>query len=125
MLRPPDASKESCRRERCAGNLYSRICDRENLSLAFYKAARGKRRKADVAAYERLLDRNLQLLREDLLARDVAVGEYRYFTVYEPKQRLICAASFRERVLHHAIMNVLEPVLDRFQITDSYACRAG
>ncbi len=97
----------------------------ENLSLAFYKAARGKRRKRDVAQYQRSLDRNLGLLRAQLISRDVPVGEYRYFTVYEPKERLICAASFRERVLHHAIINVLDPILDRFQIHDSYACRAG
>jgi len=53
------------------------------------------------------------------------VGQYRFFHVHDPKKRLICAAAFPERVLHHAIMNVCEPVLDRYAIFDSYACRKG
>ncbi len=52
-------------------------------------------------------------------------GDYHFFTVHDPKERVICAASFPERVLHHAIMNVCEPVLERYAIHDSYACRAG
>ena len=48
---------------------------------------------------------------------------YRDFHVYEPKRRKICAADFRDRVVHHAICNVLEPILDRGLIFDTYACR--
>jgi len=55
----------------------------------------------------------------------VDVGHYHFFTVHDPKERVICAASFPERVLHHAIMNVCEPVLERYAIPDSYACRTG
>lgn len=107
------------------GNLYGRIADYDNLRLAFYRAARGKRGKRDVLLYARCLDRNLRSLRKDLLNRSVEVGDYRYFVIHEPKERVICAAAFRERVLHHALMNVLEPELERFQIHDSYACRTG
>lgn len=110
---------------RRTGNLYERIHDWDNLLRAFHNASRGKRSRSDVVLYARDLDENLLRLQRQLRERNVAVGDYRYFTVYEPKERLICAASFRERVLHHAIMNVLEPVLDRFQIHDSYACRRG
>lgn len=53
------------------------------------------------------------------------MGHYHFFTVHDPKERLICAAAFPERVLHHAIMNVCEPVLERYAVHDSYACRAG
>jgi RNA-directed DNA polymerase len=53
------------------------------------------------------------------------VGNYRYFTVHDPKKRTICAAQFRERVLQHALMNLCEPVLERAAIFDSYACRKG
>jgi hypothetical protein len=107
------------------GQLYERICEPENLRLAFLKSARGKRGKREVGAYAARLDENLRLLREQLLARDADVGHYHFFTVHDPKERLICAAAFPERVLHHAIMNVCEPVLERYAIHDSYACRAG
>ncbi len=108
-----------------AGNLYERIAEPENLRLAFLKSVRGKRGKADVIAYTANLDRNLRLLREQILAERVDVGHYHFFTVHDPKERVICAASFPERVLHHAIMNVCEPVLERYAIHDSYACRTG
>lgn len=108
-----------------AGDLYERIAEPENLRLAFIKAIRGKRGKADVIAYSTHLNDNLRLLREQLLAERVDVGHYHFFTVHDPKERVICAASFPERVLHHAIMNVCEPVLERYAIHDSYACRTG
>ena len=107
------------------GQLYERICEPENLRLAFLKSARGKRGKREVGAYAARLDENLRLLRGQLLARSADVGHYHFFTVHDPKERLICAAAFPERVLHHAIMNVCEPVLERYAIHDSYACRAG
>ncbi len=107
------------------GELYERVSDWDNLRLAFSKAAKGKSTRADVLAYRRDLDRHLGDLQRRIRDQDVEVGNYRYFTIYEPKMRTICAAPFSERVLHHAIMNVLEPVLERFQIHDSYACRPG
>ncbi|MDY0281861.1 MAG: RNA-directed DNA polymerase [Salinivirgaceae bacterium] len=58
-----------------------------------------------------------------MLNETLTVGNYQYFTIYDPKKRLICAASFPERVLHHAIMNVCHPVFEKFQIFDSYATR--
>lgn len=53
------------------------------------------------------------------------IGNYSFFKVFDPKERLICAAAFPERVLHHAMMNHCEPVLENFSIFDSYACRKG
>ncbi len=108
-----------------AGRLYELIAEPENLRLAFLKAARGKRGKPDVSAYAAGLEGNLRLLREQLLERRVDVGHYHFFTVHDPKERVICAAAFPERVLHHAVMNVCEPVLERYAIHDSYACRTG
>jgi hypothetical protein len=103
----------------------AKIADAENLRLAFWKAAKGKRGKADCVAFRERLDENLAALRAELLEGDVPVGNYHYFTVHDPKERLICAASFRERVLHHAVMNVCEPALERAAVFDSYACRKG
>lgn len=108
-----------------AGNLYPKIAELENLELAFWKAQRRKSARPDVQAFRANLSENLTLLREELLSGNVAFGNYRYFTIYDPKERVICAADFRERVLHHAIINVCEPVFERYQIFDSFACRKG
>ena len=108
-----------------AGNLLGRIAEPENLRLAYLKAARGKRGKAEAIQFAARLADNLRALREQILAGALDVGHYRFFTVHEPKERTICAASFPERVLQHALMNVCEPVLERFAISDSYACRTG
>ena len=102
-----------------------KIADAENLRLAFWKTARGKRGQADCRAFQERLEENLAALGAELLSGQVPVGDYHYFTIHDPKERTICAASFRERVLHHALMNVCEPVLERAAVFDSYACRKG
>jgi retron-type reverse transcriptase len=107
------------------GNLSLLIAEPDNLRLAFLRAARGKEDRSEVMSYRRELGKNLTLLRDRLLCGDVAVGDYRFFEVRDPKIRMICAAAFSERVLHHAIMNICEPVLERYAIFDSYACRRG
>lgn len=108
-----------------AGNLYDAICDPDNLRLAWIKAKRGKEGKKDVICYGKHLHRNLNLMRDQLLSGEPEIGHYHFFTIYEPKERLICAASFPERVLHHAIMNICHPVFEKFQIYHSYATRIG
>lgn len=105
------------------GNLYHQIPYTENLHIAFYKAAKGKRMRPDVLDFKRNFHANIATLRQQLLDDTVDVGHYRFFHVRDPKQRLICAASFPERVLHHAIMNVCGPGIERCAIDDSYACR--
>lgn len=107
------------------GYLIEQIADPDNLRLAFWKARRGKDHQEEVQQYRFRLDANLALLHEGLLNGDVHVGDYRYFRIHDPKERLICAAAFPERVLHHAVMNVCHPVFERFQIYDSYATRVG
>jgi hypothetical protein len=107
------------------GQLMEALASPDNLRLAFWKAAKGKRSKADCRVFQERLDENLAELRAELLAGTVQVGHYHCFTIHDPKERIICAASFRERVLHHALMNVCEPVLERAAIFDSDACRTG
>lgn len=107
------------------GYLMERIADPDNLRLAFWKARKGKNHNEDVEQYRLCLDTNLSELRGELLAGNVPVGDYRYFRIYDPKERTICAAAFRERVLHHAVMSVCHPVFERFQTDDSYATRLG
>jgi retron-type reverse transcriptase len=107
------------------GYLYGQIADPDNLRLAFTKALRGKRDREEVRNFIERLDENLARLRHELLTENVVIGPYHFFQVFDPKERLICAASFRERVLHHAMMNLCEPVLERYSIENSFACRKG
>ncbi|AMV24237.1 Reverse transcriptase (RNA-dependent DNA polymerase) [Gemmata sp. SH-PL17] len=97
----------------------------DNLRLAALKALCGKRARPDARRFMNRLDAHLHELRTQILAGTVAVGRSHQFTIHDPKERLITAPCFGERVLHHAIMNVCEPVFDRGLIADSYACRRG
>ncbi len=105
------------------GQLIAKIADIDNLRLAFYKAQKGKTHKEEVVVYRNALDENLLQLRQQLLNAQVSVGNYYYFTIHDPKERVICAAAFPERVLHHALMNICHEVFENYQITDSYATR--
>ena len=88
------------------GYLMERIADPDNLRLAFWKARKGKNYNDEVKHYRFRLDANLAELRRELLAGDVPVGDYRYFHIYDPKERMICAAAFRERVLHLSLIHI-------------------
>jgi retron-type reverse transcriptase len=105
--------------------LYLKIAEADNLRLAFKKATRGKSDKPDVIEYRCNLDENLSHLRNMLLSGEIESGPYYFFTVRDPKERIISAAPFQDRVLHHAVMNICEPVFEAYAIHDSYACRTG
>ena len=75
-----------------------------------------------VRKFEANLDRNLHALGDDLRNECVRTSGFTRFVIYDPKERIIAAPSFRDRVLHHAIMNVCEPHLDRWLVHD---CRSG
>ncbi len=106
-------------------NLIDKIADPDNLRLSFWKARKSKEGKMEVAYFRKSLDKTLLTLRNEILSGNVQVGQYHYFTIYDPKERLICAASFKERVLHHAIMNICHSNFEKYQIFDSYASRLG
>ena len=108
-----------------AGNLFSAIADSDNLRLAFWKARKGKNHSRQVLQYRSDLEKNLNALREEILGGTVEVGQYTFFKIFDPKERNICAAAFREQGLHHALMNVCHPYFERVQIFDSYASRKG
>ena len=107
------------------GGLWPKILDFDNLLLAFRKARRGKRDQTEVARFELDLEWELLALQRELAEDRYRPGKYRLFHIYDRKARLISAAPFRDRVVHHALMNLVEPALDRTFIDDSYACRAG
>ena len=106
-------------------NLMPRIAAIENLHEAFLRAAKGKAGKHAVRKFREHLDDNLAKMSKDLLDGTFQFGKYHFFTVYDPKQRTICAASFPERVAFHAMMRICHPVFDNYQTNDSYASRKG
>ena len=106
-------------------NLIEKIADPDNLRLAFWKARKAKDWKMEVAEYRKNLDERLLTLRSQLLSGKLQIGDHHYFTIYDPKERNICAASFHERILHHALINVCHPNFEKFQTEHSYASRLG
>lgn len=106
-------------------HLYDQITDFATLLDAFRKARRGKRDQAEVAEFEFGLEPNLFQLREELRNRTYQPGAYRNFYIMERKLRLISAAPFRDRVVHHALCSTLDPIWERRLIHDTYACRPG
>jgi hypothetical protein len=107
------------------GYVIKKVADMDNLRLAFWKAKRGKQAKKSVQDYQKNLSVELVLLQEQILSGNVDVGDYHFFKIYDPKERQICAAAFRERVLHNALMNICHDDFERYQIFDSYASRKG
>lgn len=106
-------------------NLYPQVWDFENLYLAYRKARCGKRGRVPAAEFERVQDDELLALQEELRTRTYHPGPYNSFYIHEPKRRLISAAPFRDRMVHHALCRVIEPIWERRFIDDSYANRAG
>jgi RNA-directed DNA polymerase len=114
---------ESQSQMKCYSNLWETIISWENLVLAARKARRGKRDRISVQNFEFYLETELLALQKQLQKQTYRPGQFRTHWVYEPKKRMISVAPYRDRVVHHALMNVLEPILDRHFHPDSYACR--
>lgn len=106
-------------------NLFEELTSFKNLLLAAAKSQKGKRMKPNTAKFSFFLEKELLRLQQELLSRTYRPGAYRNFFVYEPKPRLISAAPYRDRVVHHAFCNIVEPIFDKTFIFDSYACRIG
>lgn len=105
--------------------LFDQIVSVENLYQASLAAARGKRTRESSADFHFHREEEIHRLRVELVARTYRHGPYREFTICDPKKRLVSAAPFRDRVVHHAIHDVIEPLIDKTFIFDSYACRKG
>jgi hypothetical protein len=105
--------------------LFPRIIAWENLLQAYRQAARGKRGRAAAAAFEFQVADRLLALQEELQEGTYQPGAYRHFTIHEPKRRKISAAPFRDRVAHHALCNVIEPLFEARFHPHSYANRLG
>jgi retron-type reverse transcriptase len=105
------------------GNLYAKVHDFSNLLRAARQAEKGKRFRPSCSRFNLDLEKNLFALRHELRDKVYRPGLYHHFKIYEPKERLISAAPYRDRVVHHALVNVIEPIFDAPMIYDSYANR--
>jgi RNA-directed DNA polymerase len=108
------------------GNIYGRITSLENLFLADQRARRGKKDQYGIRLHDRSWQANLYSLHHRLRTRGYQTSPYKTFTIREPKERLIFALPyFPDRITHHAILNVLEPVFRAAFTADTYSCIRG
>lgn len=107
------------------GNLFKKVTTFENLCMAAHKAMLAKKSKKPVALFYFSLENEVIALKEELESKSYAPRPYTQFQIFEPKPRTICSSDFRDRVVHHAICNVINPILEARAIHDSYACRVG
>ncbi len=110
---------------RSEGGLFDKVVSTDNLRLAALKAQRGKRYRREVLRFNYRVEDRLIELRAALRAGTWQPGGHRHFRIFEPKPRWISAAPYADRVVHHALCNVIEPVLDRKLIFDCWANRRG
>ena len=104
-------------------NLYEDICNYENLEKAFTKARKHKTLKPYIIEFEEKLKENLLQLQEELITQTYKPRPLKTFIIRGPKTRKISKSDFRDRVIHHAICNIIEPIFDKTFIYDSYANR--
>lgn len=106
-------------------DLWTQIIDFENLIQAARQAQQGKRFRPSVLAFNHHLEDELHQIQDELVQKIYCPGQYRSFRIFDPKPRLISAAPYRDRVVHHALCNIIVPLLDRTLISDTYANRCG
>jgi retron-type reverse transcriptase len=105
------------------GNLFPTFISFENLYRAYKKAKKGATGKQETQQFTFHLEEELFCLQQELIEGIYEPQPYRYFRIYDPKERLISVAAFRDRVVHHALINMYEPIYERSFIHDSYATR--
>jgi retron-type reverse transcriptase len=107
------------------GNLFDKICSFENIQSAYLKARKGKKFKKDVLLFGYFSEYGLAEIKKQLNDGKYVHGGYKEFIVRDSKKRTIRAPCFRDRIMHHALCNAVEPVFEKTFIFDSYACRKG
>jgi len=102
---------------------YSELCSKENLELAFKKARKGKTLKSYVIEFENNLEENMQILYDELTTQTYKPKPLETFIIRDPKTRRISKSDFRDRIVHHALCNIIEPLFEKSFIFDSFANR--
>ena len=107
------------------GNLWEQIVGFDNLLIAAKKAQRCKRFKPDILQFNYHLESEILKLQRELISQTYLTGNYKNFQIIDPKPRSISAAPYRDRVVHHALCNIIAPIFEKTFIADSYANRVG
>jgi len=105
--------------------LFQRIVDFTNLYEAYLLTRLGKRYQVKVCQFDYFLEPNLAKISYELLSGRYQPSSYTHFTIFDPKTRQVAAPAFRDRVVQHSLVAVIEPLFDKGFIYDSYACRKG
>lgn len=105
--------------------LWQSLCSYENLDLAFWKARKRKSNRKDVKEFESNLESNITELRTELLLHSYSPRPLKTFVIKDPKTRVIRKSDFRDRIIHHAVCNIIEPIFEKSFIFDSFANRKG
>lgn len=106
-------------------NLIDQITTIENLRDAYRKTGRGKKMTWGYLEFKEYAEANLLLIQDELRAGAYSIGPYRQFTIFEPKPRLISALDFKDRLVQHALCNVISPIFERGLLPYTFACRVG
>jgi retron-type reverse transcriptase len=104
-------------------NIYNNVWDFKNILKSYYLARKRKNKKTYVIDFEWNLERELLKIQKELQEKTYQPGSYKNFYVSDPKKRLVYVASFKDRIVHHVLCNVIEPIFDKGFIYDNYACR--
>ncbi len=105
--------------------MYSILCSYENLLEAYLKARQGKTQKHYVLAFEKDLDKNLKQLQTELITQTYEPKPLKTFIIRDPKTRKISKSRFRDRIIHHALVNIIGPLFQKSFIYDSHANQIG
>lgn len=104
-------------------NLIEKIVHMDNLRLAYKKTAKNKRMTFGYLEFKEYKDINLEKIKQELLNGTYKIGKYREFIIYEPKARLISALNFKDRLVQHALINIIEPIFEAMFLPHTFACR--
>lgn len=108
------------------GNLFPLITDVDNIRLAYIKARKGKSSKSAIKRFDTNPEKRIIEIQNSLIDNTFTTSPYQTKWIKEPKSRLVYVLPFNpDRVVQHAIMNIIEPIWDNLFIYDSYACRVG
>lgn len=108
------------------GNLFESIVDKDNFTVAQKLSRQGKSSRKEIRIFESNLDENLEEIRQLVINKKFHTAKYRSKKIYEPKERIIYILPYApDRIVQHAIMNILVPYMEKMFIADSYACITG
>jgi retron-type reverse transcriptase len=108
------------------GNLFSKIVDLDNITLAHKNAKKGKGHYGEVQEVEKYPEKHIHAIQDMLVNKTFTTAKYRTKMIYEPKTRIIYKLPyFPDRIVHHAVMNVIQPIWDKVFIRDLYSAIPG